>query len=452
MTSPTQTPDLTPIVRGLLQALEGTLRRAGYFNGLVEAIYHEVERELLPGEKQAMLSFGLSHASWAERLLANGKERSQSGVRNAFWKISRALTRVGSSPSISVSLRVKGLEVAGVLRLVRPKAKLAPAGFEIEVTTGGKRYEQPLSREPERKRRRSPSDLEIRADQVVTSLIAAAKEGDLPPTLVKEFAAHPATPRKITLEMNSGERIELRKVAAYCALAAFLGIAAGAMASQDFRALLKEATAAAWEFMSGAGHRPAPRPTPTPQQTPPPPSPQVTLEALPGPLKTLGRTRTFGASAARPEPPAPHLSFALGLQPFLSVYQDTSCSRCFYVFAYPALQDTRPLRFHLDYGDGTTELLRSEHARPDNASSSGASRLLYRSDLPSWRHVFVAAGVHRYPDEDAVYTIRVGVDAENADGSTTTLVTLKRTVIVEYHTTVSTDATITIPTPDPDTP
>jgi hypothetical protein len=457
MASPTQGPDLTPIVRGLLQALEGTLRRAGYFKGLVEAIYREVERGLLPGEKPAMLSFGLAQPSWVERISSGGIPCRPSGIRNAFCKIAKALKSTGHGSSISVALKVKGLEVAGVLRLVRPKARLAPAGFEIEVTTGGQRYAQPLSREPERKRSAPSTDDHIRADERRKLLQASLKSPSPQTFFIERVFEGPAAPSEVKVELQDGRHVLIRLLSGHkkvVGLVAAALVLAGTLTA--FPEVLGQLVQAWKRFATGKVEAPAIAPRSVPTPTPllaPAPTPDARILVSPPPTVAIpGLTLPMTKDSRGDLPVAGYFHQPLSHMPFLSFASSATCTRCVSLIAYPALTDPRPLRFRVEFGDGKTTTLEKVAAVAPGTFDLGRSGLFHLT-TPSWyANALFAVTPHEYPDVDTTYLVHVIVEAIEPNGAAETLVILERLLRIEARGVVSTEVTITVPAPAPNTP
>jgi hypothetical protein len=187
-------------------------------------------------------------------------------------------------------------------------------------------------------------------------------------------------------------------------------------------------------------------------------SPPDRIRRALGPPRHALRATWIGVPPAEPDPhrgawgsPVPGgRPFKTGRERIFAVGSAPDCSFCVYLILYPALTDTRPLTFRVDYGDGHRDVLRGMEPPTRGRLELRRRGIFHFTEPPSLANVPFTQTWHQYPDADAKYDVRVAVEAMNPDGSRVTLVTLKRRVRIEARGLVSTDASITVPTPSVD--
>jgi len=463
--------EFAPVVGELLQALLSGLDRSA--NGIEDRLVTDAASCLRPIYGKNTLAVGKSYDEWAKRL----KLEKTASVRTAFKRLADTALKLGSageaqpstattSASAEKALRASfsrvestasGRTVHGTLTVVRPGGqKEGAAGFEVTVTLDGEDIGE-RTEDGALKKRETKTTVEQREalEKVTASLIRStsfctAIAALKPKTLTRrKYPLYEVGQLAVVLHVRRPPA--LRRVAK---LLLFVLLAGSPLAFPEVRAAIAEGVAAIQKFVTGAGHRPAPRPTPTP--TPllaPAPTPAARILVSPPPTVAIpGLTLPMTKDSRGDLPVAGYLDQPLSHMPFLSFASSATCTRCVSLIAYPALTDPRPLRFRVEFGDGKTTTLETVAAVAPGTFDLGRSGLFHLSTPPWYANALFAVTPHEYPDADDTYLVHVIVEAIEPGGATETLVILERLLRIEARGVVSTEVTITVPTPAPDTP
>lgn len=472
--------EFAPVVRVLLQML---LTRLGLPTNRIERrLIDEAARAFFPSSGSTSLAVGRTYDDWAELVGAEG-----ASIRPAFSRLAAAAaecvddsttgtTELETTESKEKALRASftreketasGRLVLCTLTVVRPgEQKNGAAGFEVSVVLDGEEISERVQAGP-LKRRETKATIERREaiERVATTLKESRRFRTAlmslrpeilkrPPYLLYEFG-------RLEIVLRVRRPPLLRRLAPVL-FVLFLLVAGSALAHPKVWGVVRETVTAVWSFVTGAGHRPAPRPTPTPRPVPTPqptPTPAPPFEVIisvddrPGPSTAPSGERNLTANEADGDPTeAGTATKRLGTLPWLYVARTKACGPCVSVLAYPALRAETPLRFRVNFGDGSPSVSYDTlGARLPERGGRMRESGVYYPDKPGWEQVFVLKAGHTYPVEDAPYVVTVTVEPITA-GAPASIVVLRRKIRIETFGVVATEATITVPTPAPTSP
>ena len=422
-----------PAIRELLQEL---LRRVYQAElpaspSIEERLLTEAARRLAPDDAEVSFAVGMPYQTWGVRCKA-----TRDSTAAAFHRLAHAATTDGRLGTLTRPFDVAPERaVPCELRVVRPgDQKMGAAGFEVRVLLGDEELRESIVQGPQAKRTTKATRARAAAVQAVGAHIRA--DSALLGKLARLDAATAKGGRFSLARIGNVElvvRLRRSKVAR-----ALVYLLLGCGVAYALPKVIDEIVAPRTEAPSTPIPRPTPYPTPSGVLSFAPP-PHV---AVPGQTHTLTIDKRAGDV-----PSTEHFTLNLGLQPFLYLAAEKACSRCVFVLAYPALTDPRPLRFHVEFGDGVSDRLETVTAVAPGTLNLRRRGVFHLTEPPWLTTAYFAQSWHQYPDTDAAYTVRVAVEAVNPSGPPTTLVTLERSVRIEARAVVSTDATITIPTP-----
>lgn len=425
-----------PAIRELLQELLRRVYQAELpaSSSIEERLLTEAARRLAPDDAEVSFAVGMPYQTWGERCKA-----TRDSTAAAFHRLAHAATTDGRLGTLTRPFDVTPERaVRCELRVVRPgDQKMGAAGFEVRVLFGDEEVSESIAQGPQAKRTTKATRARAAAVQAVRSHIRA--DSALLGKLARLDAATAKGGRFSLARIGNVELVvRLRRSKVALALVYLLLGCGVAYALPKVIEAIEEIVAP----RTGAPPTPTPRPTPYP-------TPSAVLSFAPPPLVAVaGLTHTLTIDKrAGDVPSTEHFTLNLGLQPFLYLAAEKACSRCVFLLAYPALTDPRPLRFHVEFGDGVSDRLEAVTAVPPGALNLRRRGVFHLTEPPWLTTAYFAQSWHQYPDADTAYTVRVAVEAVNPSGPPTTLVTLERSVRVEARAVVSTDATITIPTP-----
>lgn len=462
--------EFAPVVGALLQALLSGLERSA--DGIEHRLVTDAASCLRPSHGKNKLAVGEPYDEWARRL----KLTTTASVRPAFKRLADAAAKLGTAAdaqtatatvpaSSEKALRASfsrvvstasGRNVHGTLTVVRPGGqKEGAAGFEVTVTLDGEDIGERTEGGALKKREtKATSERKAAIEAVASSL---ARNDSFREAVA---ALEPETmPRKTRTLYAFGRLAVILRVRPLrknnAALFLILFLAGSALAFPEVREAIREGVAAVRAFVTGVGRRPAPPATPTPPSpTPVPPfETTITADYRPGPLTAPKGAHDFTLNKVDGDPTELETTPRhAGTQPWLAVVRTEACSSCVAVLAYPALRETQPLRFRVDFGDGSP--IATFDTIGARVATGGrrvrASGVFFLGD-PGWEQVFLLNAAHSYPVEDAPYVVTVTVEPIAA-GAPAPIVTLSRKIRIEPLGVVSTDATITLPTPAPASP
>lgn len=438
-----------PVVRELLQKLATKLSLDKKTSKPVieQRIITEAARLMVPEGGPTKLAVGMTYEEWGRRCGADA-----GSIRTAFHWFARSVSdgeRVGvlAEPKEDATGRL----VPSELHVKRPGTqKNGAAGFEVRVLIGGEEVGASVRKGALVKRTTEATRLRAAAMSQLVGLGGYLRyETDFARLLAK-----------IDLTRVKGSHVRLADFGAVSVILKFPGDAKKRIARVILLVVLGGATTLTafpelaervMRFLKGVlpeRQRTAP-PSPPRPITFPPPSGVLSAVLRPAPVAVPGRVLDLTRDPLGDVPSSKNFTLTPGLQPFLYLASDKACSRCVFFIAYPALWDSRPLQFSVDFGDGVTDSLRSDGAFRLQQLDLRRRGVFFLPEPLEWSNVFFAQSWHQYRDEDADYPVRVVVEALNGDGTATTLVTLLRRVRVESRGVVSTDVTITVPSPAP---
>jgi hypothetical protein len=292
----------------------------------------------------------------------------------------------------------------------------------------------------EKKRSRRETKAEIEAGQVARSLQRATEAGVLPVSLIEDYVEASGAPKKIRLVTKAGLHFDLVRVVPVVFAFVVLGASVAAVASPRFREWVVEVVTS---FFGRSAQEPStatptavPRPTAIPVPTARPARGHIRTSlvavTLPGPASELGRVVPLESDPAGDLTEEGDLTAVMGLSPWIHVTQTPECPSCILVLAYPAVRESRPVRYRIDFGDGTpAEIFDSRSAQPTGPIASGISGLAFVDD-PEWREVYSLTAKHTLPAGVVTTRIAVAVSRLEPDGSETPLVTLIRKVRLRF--------------------